>query len=122
MFRIHPYSRFLKFTAVGLLLFYGLALGRSLVPELCATLSAVEGDGGASISAFSMCCAGEEGVAGQPCALCSLVCSLSEPVSYVSFALLFENYDTSNALEPLACRPQHLWSPASLRGPPSTDC
>lgn len=119
MLSLSRHSRYFKITAIALLLFYGVASGRSFVPELCNTLSSMGAAREASISSFSTCCAVPDGSQGKSCPLCTLVCSLSEPVQYVSVPLLPENYDTSNGQAPSAFESQNLWNPASLRGPPT---
>ena len=112
------YRRFFQVIAIGLLLFYGVASGRSFFPELCNTLSSVGSKRAASISATSCCSVPGEATGSKQCALCTLVSSLAEPVAYTSFALLFEGVGASNSPEPVAYVPVHVWNPASLRGPP----
>lgn len=118
MFMGRVHTRSLKFLAFALLLFYGVACGRSLVPELCNTLSALSNERAVPVLTTATCCRVPGEATGQPCALCSLVASLAEPVTYVVYEVAFERCDTRVAQEALGYLAQPTWEPASLRGPP----
>lgn len=116
------HRRIFHVVAIGLLLFYGVASGRSFVPQLCKSLSDLGNGQKVSILTSTTCCKmpGNETASNKSCALCTLVCSLAEPVSYVSFSNLFSGVDERSSLEPVVYVPEHIWTPASLRGPPVT--
>ena len=118
MVGMNRHIRFFQVITIGLLLFYGVASARSFFPELCNTLSSVGGKRVASVSATSCCSVPGESTGSKQCALCTLVSSLEEPVTYTSFALLFVGVGASNSPEPVAYVPVYAWNPASLRGPP----
>ena len=116
------HRRLFHVVALGLLLFYGVASGRGFFPQLCNSLSAIGNGQDVSVLTSSSCCRmpGDETSGAKSCALCTLVCSLAEPVTYISFSELFSGVDERIALEPLVYVPKHTWTPASLRGPPVT--
>ena len=120
MFRKH--MRFIQVMSIGLLLFYGIASGRGLFPQLCNSLSSIGNEQEVSVLTSSTCCRmpGEQASGNKSCALCTLVCSLAEPVTYISSSNLFSGVDERSALEPGMYIPEITWTPASLRGPPVT--
>jgi len=120
MFRKH--KRFFQVMSIGLLLFYGIATGRGLFPQLCNSLSSIVNEQDVSVLTSSTCCRMPDAQASgnKSCALCTLVCTLAEPVTYISVSNLFSGVDELSTLEPGMYIHQITWTPASLRGPPVT--
>lgn len=117
-----------KAITLALILFYGIATGRSLLPGLCSTLSALDRDQ-TILESTDPCCAIAYQESDQPelhapskayatCALCSLVQAHSQPITYVALESSALNPESPVAIDHAAPALQDVWSPAALRAPP----
>ncbi len=120
--------RLFKSLTLALLAFYGMATGRSLLPDLCTTLAS-RNDRHEAAETAEACCASSRDSSkadriGAPvnlyatCALCNLTESLSNPIVYSHELLAHIEVEPANTLAAAEPSLPHVWTPAALRAPP----